>query len=595
MELFRLLRRNKSLLISKKTVVFIISRQKQIFTDFSDNTKIKTLKKYITNHLNNKHLDLLYNGHTVNNELCLNDLCHNNENIKRLFFQVIDNMEAKLVKEEELKIKNYKNEIIEMNNNNSNLNNELLKLKKENNEKKLEMQNATEKFNDINKIYEKQEEEIHELKKELSKINDDINEMNKINMDNNKYLIENKEFEIIGENKMKKDNSVVFLASVYTIEGKDNNNNNNISNNISNNKMRLSANNILKKQRNNSIDISTINTNNNLSMNNSENVMDTSNISASYATVPDKKKETKNTEIIKEEKKLSQTELIKKGYKSKYIEFNINLIDKDLCVKNNIHINNIKKWFTIFTYLDIKEQLLFSVTNKENGICVLYFWLYYLNNKMKLIDIKNESLIKEYSIINSSTSFNIPHFAKAAFKMLNNPIYSQHLEKPIDFFKDEKNHLISTYKLFYQLTKIFDGEDILNMEDNLFLNKMIENMKTRNGTGSPLGNYIQNLMLNQLDISFENVLKINDILKRYNIDKINTTDITKKDKTTGIIGIIVKDVLIFMGFFLDDKFKDEKSIQKYNILTEYRNNNNLKQEYSDNINKINILISNKYN
>jgi hypothetical protein len=306
MDLFIRLKRNQSSLISNKTVVFLINREKQIFIDFSETTKIKSLKKYITNRLNNKYLDLLYNGHTVNNEMDLNDLCNNNQKIRRLFFQVIDKKEAKLAKEEEIKINNYKNEIIEMNNNNSNLNNELLKLKEENNEKNREMQNSTEKCNDINKIYEKQEEEIHQLKKELSKINNNIDEINKINMDNKKYLIENKELKIIGDNKAKTaNNSIVHLASVYTIEGKNNNS--------SNNNKQLNYN-TLKKQGNNSIDNSTMNINNYASLNNSENAIDSTN--ASYAKTSDKKLENKNKDIINEVKEVKDDkELIKKGYK----------------------------------------------------------------------------------------------------------------------------------------------------------------------------------------------------------------------------------------------------------------------------------------
>ena len=581
MEIYKKIKRNSSLLLTKKTVVYIVNSQKQVFTEFSENTKIITIKKYIANYLNNKYIDLLYNGHTVNNNLYLNELCRYNQKIKRLFFQVIDKKEAKLLKEEELKIKNYKNEINEINNNNFQLNNELLKLKKENSEKNLENKNSTEKCDNINKIYEKQNEEINELKEELSKLNNNINEMKNFNMDNSKYLIENKEFEIISKNKIKKSNSIVFLASTYTISGNDN-----ISKNLSNNKKQLTAN-ILKKQRFNSIDNSTINSNNNVSSNNSE-VIDTNNVT--YTNSSAKKEENKKINIIEKDR-----EKIKKGYNPKYIEFNFKLIDKDLSIDNNTIINTIKKWFTIFKYLDINEQLLFSMTNKVNGVCILYYWLYYLNNKIKLINNKEELISKEYSLINSTTSFTLPHFAKAAFKMLNNPMYTKNFEKPIDNYKDENNYLISTYKLLFQLTKMFGNEDIINMEVDSFLNKMLENMKTKNGKGGSLGNYIQNIITNQLDVSYENVIKVNEILKKYNIDKMNTNEITKMDKTTGVISVIIKDVLVFMGFFLDEKNKDEKTVQKYEIISEYKNNIILKEGYLENINKIKNIISNKYN
>ena len=125
MELLLKLKRNSSLLKSKKTVIFIVNPEKQIFTEFSENTNILSIKKYISSYLNNKYINILYKDRTVNNKLNLNDLCRNNRDIKRLLFQVINKKEAKIVKEEENKINNYQKEINEIKNNNLNLNNEL--------------------------------------------------------------------------------------------------------------------------------------------------------------------------------------------------------------------------------------------------------------------------------------------------------------------------------------------------------------------------------------------------------------------------------------------------------------------------------------
>ena len=594
MELYKRLKRHSSLLISKKSVIFLINSQKQIFTEFTENTTILSLRKYIIHYLNNKNIDILFDGHSVNNDLNLNDLCRNNKKIKRLFFQVINKKEAKRVKEEEKKIKIYKNEIKEINYNNYNLNNELLKLKKENSEKILENKNTTEKYKKINDIYEKQENEINELKKELIKINDDIKEINSINTISKTLLIEeNNKFEIISNNKIKKSNSIVFLASTYTIFGQNSNLKND---NCNKNKSKDNE----KKPKSYSVDYSTVNSNinnnsiyNNASSNNSEIVIESNNNNNNnyICTTESTKKDTyRNFDVIDKDK-----EIIKKGYNPKYFEINLKSIDKDLSIENSNIINKIKKLFTVFKYLDINDLLFFSLINKEIGVCILNYLIYYLNYKIKKIEDRNNIISKQYSSINNRNYFFLPRFAKTAFEKLNNNMYSKTFENPINYFKDENNYLISTYKILFQLTKIFENEDIINMENDLFLNKMIENMENKKGNSEPLGNYIQDLIINKMDFSFDNMVKINEIMKKYKIDKINTKEISKIDKTTGVISVIVNNILSFFGFFLDEKNKDDKLIQKNNMICEFQNNINLMQNYLENVNKIKNIITHKYN
>ena len=573
--MYRKFMNQSSILISKKTVIFLVNQEKQIFTEFAENTSVLSLKKYIINYLNNKYIDILYNDQTVNNKLSLNDLCRNNRKIKRLLFQVIDKKEAKRVKEEEKKMKIYAKEINEIKNNNYNLSNELQKLKKENSEKKLETKNSDDKFKNINDIFEKQKEEIKELQNELTKINDNIDHINKFYMDN--YLIEeNNKFEIISRNMIKKSNSIEYLTSSLTIIG--------------------NINKASKNPKSRSFDYTTTNSNinnttNNVTITNSEAITDSNNNNNILMTGSNKN-ETKIIDIIDKDK-----EIIKKGYNPQYFDIDFKSIDKDLSLENNPIIDNFKKWFTIFKFLDINDHVLFSLIDKQNGILILYYWIYYLNIKIKKIDYRNDTISIMYSTIMDPNSFTLSKFTKAAFKMLNDENYSKTFEKPINFSKDEKQYLTSTYKLLFQLTKIFENEDIINMEDDTFLNKMIENMKTRNGggEGTSLGNYIQDLLLKKLNVSFENVVKINTILKKYNITSIMVNEISKIDKTTGVICAAVKDALCFIGFFIDEKNKDDKMIQRNNIITELQNNLTLKGKYQENINKIKKIILNKYN
>ena len=580
MEIYKRFRRNNTLLISKKTVIFIINSEKQIFTEFTETTSVSSLKKYIQHYLNNKYIDILFDNQVIHNNLNLNDLCRGNPNIRRLFFQVINQKDAKVIKEEVKRINKYKKEINEIKNNNFNLNSELIKLKKENTQKNLENQDIAEKCKNINEIYEKQEGEINELKNELIKINDNINQINNNFKNNKTYLIESRnKFEIVSNNKFKKSKSIIYLASTYTIAGRNNN-----STNIFNTQSHLTTNQS-KMAKSNSVDYSTVNSNNNITLTNSEIVTESNN----YTTSSTKKENNLKNNIIDKDK-----EIIKKGYNPKYLDINFKHIGEDLSIEKNDIVNNIKKWFTMFKYLDLNEQLLFSLIDKKNGLCILYYWIYFLNNKIKSIEKRIEIISKEYSAINKSYFFVISRFAKTAFKMLNNVIYSKAFEKPVNYFKDEKKYLISSYKILFQLTKIFENEDILNMEEDLFLDKMIENMKTRNGKGGSLGNYIQNLISNQLDFGFDNLIKIHEIMKKYNIDKINNNEITKLDKTSGVISVIVKDILIYMGLYLEEKCRDEKIIQKNDIFIEYKNNTKLKEEYLDNIQKIKNIISYKY-
>jgi hypothetical protein len=383
------------------------------------------------------------------------------------------------------------------------------------------------------------------------------------------------------------------LETTYTIKGK------NADKSLMNTKKQISAMN-LKKPRI-SGDNTTITSNtNNASSNNSEVVITSSNKNNTNATantdnnLPTKTDEENDQKNYIKDLIDKNKEIINKGYNPKFLEINFKSIDKELSLENNPFIDSIKKWFTIFKYLDLNDELLFSSTNKQNGLCILYYWIYYLNFKIKTIDEKFELLKKEYVAIHDPSTFALSRFAKTAFKMLNNANYSKVFENSVDFFKDEKNYFLSTYKLFFQIAKILEAEDIINMDGDQFLNKMIEIMRTRNGKGGPLGNYVQDIITKNIDLTFENILKVNELLKKYNIDKINNNEISKMDKTTGIISMIIKDVIIFMGFYLDEKNKDEKLMLKNNLIIEIQNIIQLKESYKETIDKIKKLISNKY-
>ena len=204
----------------KIIVIFILNQEKQYFFEFPSHTKIYLIKRYISNYLNDKNLDILYNGNLIRNDLTLKDLVKNEKEIPHLIFQVIDKIFVKYFKEEEEKINSYKQEIMNIKIFNANLNNELIQLEKESNEKESSSYKSLEKVNMIKEQCLKQEQEINELKNELSKINANINVINNLTMKSSDFLINNdNKFNIPGT--AKKGNSVVHMD--YTIKGKNKN------------------------------------------------------------------------------------------------------------------------------------------------------------------------------------------------------------------------------------------------------------------------------------------------------------------------------------------------------------------------------------
>ena len=215
LKIYKSFKKHNSIFIPKRKVVIMIEPGKFIFAEFSETTNIFSIKKYIEKFLNKKKFDLVYNNIIINNDTYLGELCYNNPNIERFFFQVIKNNDKKK------RIEKYKRDINNFEEDNKHLSNELIKLRKENDNKQYINKISEEKCKNINAIYFKKMDEINELKQKLKQINDNINIMttnDKKNKNRRQYSIEsNNNFLLKNKIKVFQKSNSVF----YSINGKN--------------------------------------------------------------------------------------------------------------------------------------------------------------------------------------------------------------------------------------------------------------------------------------------------------------------------------------------------------------------------------------
>ena len=219
-KIYKSLQRNQFSLKPNIKVIILVEPSNLIFAEFSKSTQIFSIKKYIEKYLNTNKFELLFNGIILKCDLYLDELCYNNSNGNRIFLKVIKNKNKfELLRE-------YKNDIINYEEKNKNLNNELLKVKKENDNKEYSNKIIEQKYKNINAIYLRKKIEIDELKKKLQEINEDINIINmkeRKKRNKRKYSMENRDnFELkTFNNVLKKSNAII-----YSINGRNYNSKN---------------------------------------------------------------------------------------------------------------------------------------------------------------------------------------------------------------------------------------------------------------------------------------------------------------------------------------------------------------------------------
>ena len=259
-----------------------------------------------------------------------------------------------------------------------------------------------------------------------------------------------------------------------------------------------------------------------------------------------------NIKIENKENILDFLELIN-SFKS-----NNNIHDK---VKQSMNNNFIDKhkinqcFIQVFKYLNGKDIYSFSLINKSSGVCSLYFLLNnflnkidYLNTKKTSLKIRYDelitSLIKEETISNKLLSNN----SKSGLRILNSPHYINTFNNPIEYFTKNKNCLF-IYKMLFQFTT----NKIQNDNDDIFISSMLEEIKAKTATNKSIRDYIFNLIDKNMDFSFDNIIKCKQIMKKYDINNMDISNMGELDRPTTIIGYVVRDIMEFIGLIKSEE------------------------------------------
>ena len=259
-----------------------------------------------------------------------------------------------------------------------------------------------------------------------------------------------------------------------------------------------------------------------------------------------------NIKIEKKENNSDCFELIN-SYKS-----NNNIHEKVKQSMNNNIINKHKInqcFIQVFKYLNGKDIYSFSLINKSSGVCSLYFLLNnflnkidYLNTKKTSLKIRYDelitSLIKEETISNKLLSNN----SKSGLRILNSPHYINTFNNPIEYFTKNKNCLF-IYKMLFQFTT----NKIPNDNDDIFISSMLEEIKAKTATNKSIRDYIFNLIDKNMDFSFDNIIKCKHIMKQYDINNMDISNMGELDRPTTIIGYVVRDIMEFIGLIKSEE------------------------------------------
>ena len=249
--------------------------------------------------------------------------------------------------------------------------------------------------------------------------------------------------------------------------------------------------------------------------------------------------------------------------------FKNEIYNSNFNIKNNIQPKNLllNQFFNVFKYLNEDDIINFSLSNRKYGKNYIYFLFNYIEYKIENIHFYQNKLKEKYNNYFNNIKFDFDNFTNNAFKILSSSNYKDVYLKneSFDFFKKNEN-LIEIYRIFFQFTKIFNNNLTLPKETfiSTFLREIKQNLNKIN-----LGDYIKNLMSNKLDFSFDNILNVYKILNKYQINKINTVQISKNCKTTGIISFLIQNLLNFSGLILNEKNKNEDFLNKNKIFYKF--------------------------
>ena len=569
----------------RKKIVFIFNNNKEpIYSEFYDNIEIKFIKTYVRDITGLENFNMFLGGTKLNNENVklkqLFNLNNNLNNNKFIIIQIIVQNNSNNINEinllnskiDQLKLENEKLKnslsLLETRKNNMTKNQKNFLILKEKYKTLYDLEKIT-----TNKLKENVRVLISEkntILQEYYKLNKKIDKYIKQSFDEIKYenIIN---FQLLSKNSFSQNNSnfpTNEISSYSQLNNNINNNNNetldlNENENLNNsfNKIISINSNRLKKSssvkcifnKNNSESEKTIE-NNSLSEQQFESNIEKSSSASNLLNIKFQLKD--NNDLILFE---NNCDLL---FKNEIYNSNFN-------IKNNIQPKNLllNQFFNVFKYLNENDIINFSLSNRKYGKNYIYFLFNYIEYKIENIHFYQNKLKEKYNNYFNNIKFDFDNFTNNAFKILSSSNYKDVYLKneSFDFFKKNEN-LIEIYRIFFQFTKIFNNNLTLPKETfiSTFLREIKQNLNKIN-----LGDYIKNLMSNKLDFSFDNILNVYKILNKYQINKINTVQISKNCKTTGIISFLIQNLLNFSGLILNEKNKNEDFLNKNKIFYKF--------------------------
>ena len=276
------------------------------------------------------------------------------------------------------------------------------------------------------------------------------------------------------------------------------------------------------------------------------------------------------------------------------------LIPKEnLLEKNGLHfpLNYIKYSFS-FNYLSKDELLFFSTINKKEGVCFCYYLLNILNDKINNIIDQQNNLSSKYNTLldtnnNLRSSILLSHISKSGLRMLGNPKFLDVYENSdLDYFINEKIVLF-IYRILFQLYNKFG--DNMTIAPRVFMTMVIDEIKNGSTNFENYGKYLYDLIDYKVNFEIENIIKVKEMMEKFEIKGIEGTVLSKIDKTTAYVGYIVKDMMNFCGLFKNTRSKDQvKDNEKIEIINEYGNIRAMKEKYMNVFNKMIEIVSKYY-
>ena len=261
-----------------------------------------------------------------------------------------------------------------------------------------------------------------------------------------------------------------------------------------------------------------------------------------------------NIQEKKEEDKIDFTEIVDCFKQINDINDKIKQRINNISDRHRINRNFIQ----IFKYLNCEDIYSFSIVNKSSGVCSYYYLLNiflnkidYYNTKYSSLKTRYEELLSSFTKVEVKSNLILSNNSKSGLRILNSPHYINTFNNPIEYFTKNKNGLF-IYKILFQ----FSTNKIPIEDDNLFMSKMLEEIKAKTAIKKSIRDFIYNLIDKNLDFSFDNINKCKELMKQYNIENMEINNMGEMDRPTTIIGYVVKDIMEFNGLI---KAEDKKA------------------------------------